>query len=158
MSDLRRLVVTHERGQMVERTAHAPGTFCFIEAGSPDIGASHDFYTALFGWEVEERQIPDGGTYTRFLMRAEPVAGMYPLGAEPQDDAIPRQWMSYVSVEDAVATLEKAVGAGATPLGDVIVVPGVVTVAEFIDPTGAACGLWQPGAHIGAVYVNEPAH
>ena len=37
-----------------------------------------------------------------------------------------------------------------------IVVPGVVTVAEFIDSTGAACGLWQPDAHIGAVYAHEP--
>lgn len=140
----------------MELTTYTPGEFCFIEAGSTDVAGSRDFYAALLGWEAEERRTPEGGTYTRFLMRAKPVAGMYPLGSEQQEEVIPRHWMSYVSVEDAVATLEKAVGIGATPLGRVIVVPGVVTVAEFIDPTGAACGLWQPDAHIGAVYAHEP--
>jgi predicted enzyme related to lactoylglutathione lyase len=69
--------------------------------------------------------------------------------------AIPSQWLSYVSVEDAVATLRMAIKFGAAPFGDVVEVPGVVTVAEFVDPAGAICGLWQPGTHIGASYVGE---
>ena len=69
---------------------------------------------------------------------------------------VPSQWLSYVSVVDAVATLDKAVALGATAFGDVVDVPGVVTVAEFSDPAGAVCGLWQPGSHIGARYVAEP--
>jgi predicted enzyme related to lactoylglutathione lyase len=141
---------------MAEVTAHAPGTFCWIEAGSTDIGVSCDFYAALFGWEVDERPVPDAGTYIRFLKRGKPVAGMYPLDTAQQTIGMPSHWISYVSVEDAAATLEKAVEGGATPLGRVIDVPGVVVVAEFVDPTGAVCGFWQSKGHIGAAYINEP--
>ena len=140
---------------MVRLVAHPPGAFCFIEAGSADMEVSHRFYKGLFGWEVDERSLPNGGRYTRFLMRGMPVAGMYG-GAEKEVMAIPSQWLSYVSVDDAVATLTIAVENGATPFGDVVEVPGAVTVAEFVDPAGAICGLWQPGTHIGASYVGEP--
>lgn len=141
---------------MAEFTVYAPGAFCFIEAGSTDIGASHEFYKALFGWEVEERPTPNGDTYTRFMKRGKPIAGMYLVDAEQQAMGIVSHWMSYVSVEDAAASLEKAVGAGASPLGGVIEVPGIVAIAEFVDPTGAECGMWQSEGHIGAAYANEP--
>jgi len=141
---------------MVESVVHQPGAFCFMESGSADIESSSRFYEGLFEWEAAERLLPDGGSYTRFLMRGGPVAGMYAVGADEDVLAVPSQWLSYVSVVDAVTTLEKAVALGATPFGDVVEVPGVVTVAEFSDPAGAVCGLWQPGTHIGASYVVEP--
>lgn len=140
---------------MVRSIAHPTGAFCFVESGSADIESSIRFYEGLFGWETDKRTLPDGGTYVRFLMRSKQVAGIY--GMEAGDDAIgvPCQWLSYVSVVDAVATLDKAIALGATAFGDVVEVPGVVTVAEFSDPAGAVCGLWQPGTHIGASYVAE---
>lgn len=141
---------------MVEVVVHPPGTFCFIEAGSADIEAAHRFYGGLLGWEGDDRLLPDGSRYTRFLLQGRPVAGMYGIRGEQEAVAIPSQWVSYVSVEDAVATLEKAIDFGATRFGDVVEVPGIVTVAEFVDPGGALCGLWQPGAHIGSGYVDEP--
>jgi predicted enzyme related to lactoylglutathione lyase len=140
---------------MVKSVAHQPGAFCFVESGSADIESSSRFYEGLFGWEVDKRTLPDGGTYARFLMRGGPVAGMYAVEADDDVMGVPSQWLSYVSVVDAVATLDKAVALGATAFGDVVEVPGVVTVAEFSDPAGAVCGLWQPGAHIGASYVVE---
>lgn len=141
---------------MAEVTVHAPGTFCWIEAGSTDVGVSCRFYAALFGWGVDERPVPDAGAYIRFLKRGKPVAGMYPLDVEQRTIGVPSHWIPYVAVEDAAATLEKAVEGGATPWGGVIDVPGVVVVAEFVDPTGATCGVWQSKGHIGAGYVNEP--
>lgn len=140
---------------MGEITRYPPGAFCFIEAGSGDIGATNAFYRGLFGWEIDERSTPDGGVYTRFLKTGRPVAGAYLLGSDPAID-VPAHWLSYVSVADVVVTLELAVRLGATPMGDVVEVPGMVTVAEFIDPSGAVCGVWQPFAHIGAVYADEP--
>lgn len=140
---------------MVKSVAHQLGTFCFVESGSVDIESSSRFYEGLLGWEVDKRTLPDGGTYARFLMRGGPVAGMYGVGADDDVIGVPTQWLSYVSVVDAVATLDKAVALGATAFGDVVEVPGVVTVAEFTDPAGAVCGLWQPGTHIGASYVAE---
>jgi len=141
---------------MVRSVSHQPGSFCFVESGAADIESSSRFYEGLFGWDVDQRTLPDGGTYVRFLVRGGPVAGMYAVEAADGLVGVPSHWLSYVSVVDAVATLDNAVALGATPFGDVVEVPGVVTVAEFSDPAGALCGLWQPGSHIGASYVAEP--
>ncbi len=141
---------------MVEVVGHEPGGFCFLESGSRDVESSIGFYGALFGWDAERRPLPGGGSYTRFLRRGTPVAGVYEVVPERDSADVPSQWLTYVSVVDAVATLERALAMGAVQLGDVVAVPGVVTVAEFIDPDGAACGLWQPAQHVGAGYVNEP--
>lgn len=141
---------------MAEVTAYPPGSFCFIEAGCPDIRIASGFYTALFGWEAQARSTPNGATYTRFLKRGKPVAGMYLLDEGQEATGIPLSWISYVSVQDAAATSKRAVEAGATLLGDLIEVPGVVTVAEFADPAGAVCGLWQSHGHIGAAFTDEP--
>ena len=141
---------------MTELVAHPPGTFCFIEAGSSDIESANGFYGGVFGWEVDDRSSSDGARYTRFLMSGKPVAGIYGFSSEQEAAAMPSQWLSYVSVVDAVETLAKAIEFGATALGEMVEVPGVATVAEFVDPAGAVCGLWQPGSHIGASFVGEP--
>jgi predicted enzyme related to lactoylglutathione lyase len=140
---------------MIELVAHPPGAFCFIEAGSADIESANCFYGGVFGWEVDDRSSSDGSRYSRFLIRGKPVAGIYEFSSEQETSAIPAQWLSYVSVVDAAATLAKAIEFGATALGEMVEVPGVVTVAEFVDPAGAVCGLWQPGSHIGAGFVGE---
>lgn len=141
---------------MIELLTHPPGTFCFIETGSADIESANGFYRDVFGWEVDDRSSSDGARYTRFLICGKPVAGIYEFGSEQQAAATPAQWLPYVSVVDAAATLAKAVELGATALGKPVEVPGVVTVAEFVDPAGAVCGLWQPGSHIGASFVGAP--
>jgi predicted enzyme related to lactoylglutathione lyase len=141
---------------MIELVSHPPGAFCFFEAGSADIESAKCFYGSVFGWEIEDRSSSDGARYTRFLMSGKPVAGIYEFSSEQEAAAIPAQWLSYVSVVDAAATLAKAIEFGATALGEIVEVPGVVTVAEFVDPAGAVCGLWQPGSHIGASFVGEP--
>jgi len=141
---------------VTELVAHPPGTFCFIEAGSSDIESANRFYGGVFGWEVDDRSSSDGARYTRFLMSGKPVAGIYEFSSEQEAAAMPSQWLSYVSVVDAAETLARAIEFGAAALGEMVEVPGVATVAEFVDPAGAVCGLWQPGSHIGASFVREP--
>jgi predicted enzyme related to lactoylglutathione lyase len=136
-----------------EVTSHADGAFCFVEAGSSNMAASRRFYTALFSWDAEVKYVRGEPVYTRFLKHGRPVAGVYPLHG---DADAPSHWVSYVSVSDARQSLERAIAAGAAPFGDVIEVPGSVVVAEFIDPRGALCGLWQSQSHIGSGYVAEP--
>jgi len=141
---------------MIELVVHPPGTFCFIEAGTPDIESSNGFYAGVFGWEVDDRSSSDGARYTRFLISGRPVAGLYEISSEQEAAVTPAQWLSYVSVVDAAATLAKAIELEATALGEMVEVPDVVTVAEFVDPEGAICGLWQPGSYVGANFVGEP--
>jgi predicted enzyme related to lactoylglutathione lyase len=142
---------------VVEVGGYEPGSFCFMESGSVDVESSSRFYEAFLGWQAERRLSSEGSSYTRFFKDGGPVGGMYGVSADQDTAAVPRRWLTYVSVDDAEATLEKAVALGAAPFGDVVKVPGVVTVAEFLDPEGAVCGLWQSATHIGASYVDEPS-
>src|SRR5258705_6412451 len=102
---------------MSERTSYAPGTPCWVElSGTPDIEASEIFYRELLGWEMPE--LPNSaelGGYRRAKLGGRDVAGVSPRMEEGQ----PTAWATYVSVEDASATLAKVGEAG----GQVIVEP-----------------------------------
>jgi uncharacterized protein len=52
---------------MGERTSHPPGTISWSDLGTSDPEAAKIFYTSLFGWEPDDRPIPQGGTYTMLL-------------------------------------------------------------------------------------------
>jgi hypothetical protein len=138
---------------MSERTSYAPGTPCWVDLGSPDLDASVEFYGGLFGWEVPEAENAEQtGGYRQAMLRGKPVAGVMPLMQEGQ----PPAWSSYVSVEDADATVAKAKEAGATVFVEPMDVMELGRMAVFADPSGAVIGLWQPGTFVGAEIVNEP--
>ena len=70
-------------------------------------------------------------------------------------DGQPCEWNTYVSVADADATMAKVREAGGTVIVEPMDVMGMGKMAIFTDPTGAACGLWEPGTFVGAELVNE---
>lgn len=137
---------------MSERTSYTPGTPCWVDLATPDVEAAAAFYGALFGWEVPE--LPNSaemGGYRRAKKNGKDVAGVVPLMQEGQ----PSAWSTYVSVADAAATLAAVREAG----GQVMVEPmepgDYGTLAVFVDPTGAVCGIWQPNSFPGAELANE---
>jgi len=138
---------------MSQRTSYTPGTPCWVElSGTPDVEASEGFYRELFGWEMPE--LPNSaelGGYRRAKSNGKDVAGVSPRMQAGQ----PTVWATYVSVEDAAATLAKIVDAGGEPITQPMDVMGLGTMAVFTDPTGAVCGIWQPGTFAGAELVNE---
>jgi hypothetical protein len=138
---------------MSERTSYEPGTPCWVElSGTPDIDASEAFYRALLGWEIPEQpNSAEMGGYRRARKDGKDVAGASP---KMQDDQ-PCVWATYVSVEDADATLAKVREAGGQVIADVMDVMGLGKMAVFTDPTGAVCGIWQPGTFAGAELVND---
>lgn len=133
---------------------HASGTFCYMESGSASAERTRRFYIDLLDWGTEVSAFPDGGSYTRFLLRDRPVAGFFSVALEDLA-RLPMQWWPFVAVDSVDAVLERAIALGASPLGDVVNVPGEFAAAEFIDPSGAICGVWQAGAHTGAQFVGE---
>jgi predicted enzyme related to lactoylglutathione lyase len=139
---------------MSERTSYTPGTPCWVElSGTPDIEASAAFYGELFGWEVPE--LPNSaelGGYRRAKKGGKDVAGISPR----MEDGQPTVWATYVSVVDATATMGKVSEAGGQVVAEPMDVMDLGTMAVFTDPTGAVCGVWQPGAFSGAELVNEP--
>jgi len=138
---------------MSERSSYAPGTPCWVDLSAPDLDAAVEFYGGLFGWEapVQENAEQTGG-YRQALLRGQPVAGLMPLMQEGQ----PVAWSTYVSVADAdVATAHVSEGGG-TVIVEPMDVLELGRMAVFLDPTGAAFGVWQPGTFHGAGLVNEP--
>lgn len=138
---------------MSERTSYVPGTPCWVDLGSPDLDASIDFYSALFGWEVPENEnVEQTGGYRRATKNGRDVAGMMPLMHEGQ----PPAWSTYVSVADATATAAAVTDAGGSVIAEPMDVLGLGHMAIFADPEGAVFGIWQPGTFTGAALVNEP--
>jgi YD repeat-containing protein len=97
---------------MSERTSYEPGTPSWVElSGTPDVDAAEAFYRDLLGWEIPEQpNSAELGGYRRAQLNGRDVAGVSP---KMQDDQ-PIAWATYVSVEDADATLAKVRDAGGT--------------------------------------------
>jgi uncharacterized protein len=138
---------------MSERTSYVPGTPSWVDHGSPDLGASIEFYGALFGWDVPESENAEQtGGYRQAMKDGKPAGGMMPLMQEGQ----PPAWTTYVSVEDAEATAAAVKEAGGAVIAEPMEVLDLGTMAIFADPTGAVFGVWQPNTFHGAGLVNEP--
>ena len=110
-----------------------PHPVVHFEIGCRDTGRTREFFSGLFGWEIDSG--PMGTVNTR---SAEGVQGhITALGHEPQ-----HYTTFYVEVEDVQAYLDKA-----TALGGKMVVPPVKiptgTFAWFADPDGNTIGLLQ---------------
>jgi hypothetical protein len=138
---------------MSERSSYAPGTPCWVDLGSPDLGASVEFYGGLFGWDIPEPENAEQtGGYRQAMLNGKPVAGVMPLMQEGQ----PPAWSTYVSVADANVAAGHVRDAGGTVLAEPMDVLDLGRMAIFSDPTGAVFGIWQPGTFTGASVVNEP--
>jgi predicted enzyme related to lactoylglutathione lyase len=138
---------------MPEKTSYEPGTPSWVDLSTPDIDKSVEFYSGLFGWDVPEQENSEQmGGYRRALLGGKAVAGMMPLMQEGQ----PPVWSSYVSVADADATTAAVKDAGGKVLAEPMDVMDLGRMAVFMDPEGAAFGIWQPGSFIGAELVNDP--
>jgi uncharacterized protein len=139
---------------MGARTSYEPGTFSWVELLTPDIDAGKSFYSNLFGWDWEDNPIDDqGNTYSMSQLDGKYVTGGY---SPPPEQGTPPNWLSYVTVEDADATAEKATELGATVMAGPFDVFESGRMAVIQDPTGAFFAVWQPKEHIGAQVVNVP--
>ena len=49
---------------MGERTQYTPGTFSWTDLNTTDQEAAKAFYSALFGWEIEDMPAGEGAVYS----------------------------------------------------------------------------------------------
>jgi predicted enzyme related to lactoylglutathione lyase len=138
--------------EMSERNSYVPGTPCWVDLGTPDVDAAAAFYGGLFGWSVEAGESTEQTAgYRQATLRGKPVCGVMPLMQEGQ----PPVWTTYVSVEDADAIAANVREAGGSVLAEPMDVLDLGRMAVFMDTTGAAFGVWQPGTFVGAEIVSE---
>ena len=135
---------------MPKFTSYTVGTPCWVDHATKDLEASNAFYGTLFGWDADD-QGEDMGHYTLMRKGGSSVAGNMKVMTEDQ----PCAWVTYVSVDDADATVEQAKKAGATVFVEPMDVSDIGRMAVFADPTGAAIGIWQPKTFHGAELANE---
>ncbi len=132
------------------------GVFCWVDLSTTDPEAAKAFYTGLFGWEVDDRPIDGGGTYSMLQLEGKNVTALSAMQPEMQAQGVPAFWSSYVKHDDVDAIAEKITAAGGTvmfPPMDVMQ-SGRMTMGQ--DPEGTPFGVWQPAEHIGAELVNMP--
>jgi predicted enzyme related to lactoylglutathione lyase len=138
---------------MPERDGYIPGVPCWVDSNQPDPEAAAEFYSGLFGWEVEDVMPPESeARYFMARIRGGDVAalGSIPEGAPPR-----AVWNTYIWVDDVDETAAKVRDAGGTALREPFDVPGFGRMAVFADPEGAAFSVWQAREHKGARVVNE---
>ena len=126
----------------------APWTFCWDELLTADPDAAVRFYTSVFGWGTEHMDMPDFGRYTllkRTGVKDEMGADKNAGGLMKLPPGVPRSfWLTYVAVENADATVDKAKKLGATPTTPPMDIPNVGRFATLLDPQRAPFAVLAP--------------
>jgi uncharacterized protein len=134
---------------MGERTSYPPGTFSWADLATSDAEAAKRFYTAVLGWEYDDRPVGGGQVYSMALRDGKAVAALSGGGDPPR-------WSCYVTVTSVEEAAAHAQEAGAQLLAAPFDVMDAGRMATIADPGGAALNLWEPRANIGAQLVNAP--
>jgi predicted enzyme related to lactoylglutathione lyase len=117
---------------------NVPNSLCWNELATPDTAKAGEFYTGLFGWGKE---VKDMGTmtYTLFINGERQAGGMYT--PTPEMGEIPPNWLAYFAVDDADGKVAKASELGATIIVPPMDIPQVGRFAVIQDPQGATFGI-----------------
>jgi predicted enzyme related to lactoylglutathione lyase len=114
----------------------------WVEHMSTDAAASRDFYSKLFGWQVEVNPDPQYGGYAIAKLAGSDVAG---LGAAMSPEQ-PTAWNLYIGTDDVDVLAARVPGAGGTVVAPPFDVGDQGRMAAFQDPSGAFISAWQAAA------------
>jgi uncharacterized protein len=114
--------------------------FVHVELQTKDVAKAKAFYSALFGWKLEDMPLPGGGGgYTMINVGEGTGGGMF----NNPDPNVPPFWLAYVGVDDVAVSTKRAKELGATVMQDVTQVGDFGKMSVLTDPTGAHIALWQ---------------
>lgn len=112
-----------------------PGTVCFSDLVTPDVGAAGSFYGKVFGWSAQPGGIAPGSESYDWLLGEWIVGGLTEAPAQTT-----ARWRITVEVADLSATLRRCRELD----GRVEAEPFGVAVGRYaglVDPYGAAFGV-----------------
>ncbi len=110
--------------------------FAHIELSPDDVGAAKKFYKAIFDWKFSE--VP-GMDYTMLNVGGGPGGGL----TKKQMSNQPTAWLPYVQVDSVKKSLDKVRKAGGTVMVDHTEIGEMGAIGVFMDPHGAALGVWE---------------
>lgn len=134
----------------MEMDRYEHGVPSWVDVSSPDVDRAVAFYSALFGWDVDEGS-PETGGYRLAMLGGRTVCGIAPL-MNPG----PPAWTTYVNVDSADGIAKLVKDNGGMVFMEPMDVLDIGRMAFFSDPTGAVFGVWQPKTFTGADLVNAP--
>jgi predicted enzyme related to lactoylglutathione lyase len=114
-----------------------PGALCWNELASPDVDGSREFYSALFGWQIE----PFEGTGQPYWVIQNDGRGNGGVRENTQPGP-PPHWLVYFACEDLDAATAKVDELGGTKLMGPVDI-GVARIAVVQDPQGAMFCLYD---------------
>ena len=121
-----------------------------------DQAAAKQFYTQLFGWDVQDFPMGPSETYTIFKRDGQDTGAAYTMPAEQRQQGVPPNWMVYVSVDDADRMAERVTALGGQVMAPPFDVMEMGRMAVVTDPAGTHFALWQPKSHHGTGVTGEP--
>jgi uncharacterized protein len=118
-----------------------PGALAWNELATRDVAASKQFYTAVFGWDYQDHDMGEMGTYTELKVGGASVGGMMDVTGRLPDE-VPAHWLTYFAVGNTDAAVEQVkAGGGSVAFGPVDIPAGRFAIVT--DPAGAAFSVIQ---------------
>lgn len=116
------------------------GTLIWNELITDDPERALNFYRSVVGLGSATLPIPETGDYTVLQVHDDGVGGCI----RPPRPEVPNHWHVYFGVDDADATVAKAVEEGGALMADPFDMPTVGRMAVLSDPQGAVFSIMQP--------------
>ena len=124
---------------MSEKCEDSHGDFSWNELSVTNTKKAIDFYQKIFGWTIEEMDMPNGKYYILFNGE-EKIGGI--TAKAPGEENSPTTWMPYITVNDVDKAAEQIVSLG----GSILLPPQDIPVENgprltiLKDPMGATLG------------------
>ena len=113
--------------------------FIHVELNTDDTTKAKKFYRGVFDWKLEDMEMGPGMVYTMIDVGKGVGGG---IQKKPMSQA-PNMWLSYVQVDSVKRTIAKAARRGAQIIVDYQPIPGMGALGIFLDPSGAALGVFE---------------
>ncbi len=127
------------------KIAHVHGTLCWADLSTPDAKRATDFYSRLFGWQIENQRTDgteDPSGYEHIKNGEHFIGGIPPAAFRPP--GVPPHWMAYFLVDDVNASATKAKELGAKLCLAPMMIEGAGRMAVISDPQGATFAIFTP--------------
>jgi predicted enzyme related to lactoylglutathione lyase len=112
----------------------------WVDLGTKDPAAARDFYTKVFGWDIQVNPDPQYGGYGLAKVAGKDVAG---IGATQSPDQ-PSAWAAYIGTDDIEKLGTRVEAAGGKVVAPAFDVGDQGRMAVYQDPIGAFISAWQP--------------
>ena len=123
------------RTERARALLHGPAQIGYLTIHVDDVGRARSFFTALFGWEIEDGHTDGGGGH---IANIDPPGSISPKTAATAGSTV----TLYFQVPDVAATAERVRALGGTVLSTTDYASG--GNAECTDDQGTRFDLFQP--------------